>query len=91
MLFPEGGNLVSGISSRITFKATDGKGLPIEVEGTLFENGKVLRQIKSSHQGMGVTYFTPFIDRKYQILLNDGSSHSLPEIYANGMTLTLHT
>ena len=30
--FPEGGNLVSGLSSRLAFKATDGKGNPVSVE-----------------------------------------------------------
>lgn len=32
-IFPEGGNLVSGLSSKLAFKATDGKGSPVYVEG----------------------------------------------------------
>lgn len=34
-VFPEGGNLISGLPSRVAFKATNGKGYPVEVKGTL--------------------------------------------------------
>ena len=38
--FPEGGNLVSGLFSKLAFKATDGKGNPVAVEGAIYEDDK---------------------------------------------------
>lgn len=88
-LFPEGGNLVSGISSRLAFKATDGKGLPVDVEGTLYVDGNPTTIFKSSHDGMGVFSLTPFLEKKYRIVLKNGKTYSLPEIYPQGMSFQL--
>lgn len=88
-MFPEGGYLVSGIPSRLAFKATDGKGNPVFVEGTLFQDGEPLNEIKSVHDGMGMCIFTPLPDRKYRIELKDGRSYPLPDIHSEGMTLRL--
>lgn len=88
-MFPEGGNLVSDIPSRLAFKATDGKGNPVFVEGTLFQDGEPLNEIKSVHDGMGMCIFTPLPDRKYRIELKDGRSYPLPDIHSEGMALRL--
>ena len=88
-LFPEGGNLVSGISSRLAFKATDGKGLPVNVEGTLYIDDNPAITFKSRHDGMGVFSLTPSVGKKYQIKLKDGKSYSLPAIYSQGISFQL--
>lgn len=88
-IFPEGGNLVSGIPTRLAFKATDGKGHPVDVEGILFQDEQPISHFKSSHNGMGVFYFTPSVEKKYRIELKDGKRYSLPEIYSQGMSLCL--
>ena len=87
--FPEGGNLVSGLSSKLAFKATDGKGNPVSVEGAIFEDDKFLCEIKSVHDGMGAAFFTPLEDKKYRIELKNGTSYPLPEIHSQGMALSL--
>ena len=87
--FPEGGNLVSGLSSKLAFKATDGKGNPVSVEGVIFEDDKFLCGIKSVHDGMGAVFFTPLKDKKYRIELQHGKSYPLPEIHSQGMVLNL--
>ena len=87
--FPEGGNLVSGLSSKLAFKATDGKGNPVAVEGVIYEDDKFLCGIKSVHDGMGVVSFTPFVDKKYRIELQHGKTYPLPEIYSQGIVLNL--
>lgn len=61
--FPEGGNLVSGLSSRLAFKATDGKGNTVSVEGAIYEDDKFLCEIKSVHDGMGGISFTPLANK----------------------------
>ena len=87
--FPEGGNLVSGLSSKLAFKATDGKGNPVSVEGVIFEDDKFLCGIKSVHDGMGAAFFTPLENKKYRIELKNGTSYPLPEIHSQGMALSL--
>lgn len=88
-LFPEGGNLVSGLSSQLAFKATDGRGNPVFVEGTIYQDNKPLCTIKSVHDGMGTVSLTPFKDKTYRIELNNGKSYPLPEIHPQGMVLRL--
>lgn len=88
-LFPEGGNLVSGMLSRIAFKATDNNGYPVDVEGTLFEDDNAVATFQSSHDGMGLFSLTPFIGKNYRIELKNGKSYSLPEIYPEGMAFRL--
>ena len=87
--FPEGGNLVSGLFSKLAFKATDGKGNPISVEGAIYEDNKFLCGIKSVHDGMGAVSFTPLVNKKYRIELKNGKSYPLPEIHSQGMVLNL--
>lgn len=87
--FPEGGNLVSGLSSKLAFKATDGKGNPVSVEGAIYEDDKFLCEIKSVHDGMGAVSFTPLVHKKYRIELKNGKSYPLPKIHSQGMVLNL--
>lgn len=88
-VFPEGGNLVSGLSSKLAFKATDGKGHPVFVEGTIYQDDKSLLKIKSVHDGMGAVLFTPLANKRYRIELNNGNSYRLPKIHPQGIVLRL--
>ena len=62
-VFPEGGNLVSGIPTKLAFKATDGKGNPVFIEGSIYQNEEVLSHLKSVHNGMGSVSLTPYHDK----------------------------
>ena len=88
-LFPEGGNLVSGLPSRVAFKATNGRGYPVAVKGTLYQGDAPVIRFESRHDGMGAFFFTPDSEKKYRIELDNGAKYSLPEIYLQGMTLCL--
>src|ERR1035437_9997271 len=58
--FPEGGNLIKGVSSRIAFEATDAYGNPIDVSGAVLnENQEAIVRFKSVHDGRGIFSFTP--------------------------------
>jgi len=62
-LFPEGGDLIDGIESRIAFKATDIRGLPYKVNGDIINSkGKVVTTFATAHDGMG--FFTITADAK---------------------------
>ncbi len=87
--FPEGGNLVFGLSSKLAFKATDGKGNPVSVEGAIYEDEKLLCGIKSVHDGMGIVTFTPLVNKRYRIELKNGESYPLSDIHSQGMVLNL--
>lgn len=89
--FPEGGNLVDNIASKLAFRATDGKGNPLEVEGILYQDNEPLSPIKSTHDGMGAVLFSPLQERNYQIVLNNGKIYPLPRIYSKGMGMRLFT
>lgn len=88
--FPEGGKLVSGIESTLAFKAVNSKGLPVEVSGTLFENDIPLFPVKSSHAGMGGFDFTPDVNKKYHLQLNEsGKIYPIPTIESSGKVMHL--
>jgi hypothetical protein len=87
--FPEGGNLIADISSRLAFKATDGHGYPVEVKGVLYQDGDSLLDFQSVHAGMGFMEFTPLPDKVYRIRLSNGKTYPLPEVHTQGMTLRL--
>jgi len=88
-IFPEGGNLVTGLPSCLAFKATNSKGYPIDVEGALLQDNDTITHFKSIHDGMGVLSFTPLNDKRYRIVLKQGGVYPLPEIYSQGMTISL--
>lgn len=89
-MFPEGGYLVSGIASRLAFKATDVVGNPVEINGILYEDGQPLATIKSIHDGMGSTLFTPMAGKRYRIELSGGGGvYDLPEIRDHGVVMRL--
>lgn len=88
-VFPEGGNLVSGIPTQLAFKATNGKGNPVFIEGTIYQDDEVLNRLKSVHNGMGSVLFTPYHDKAYKIVLSNGKSYLLPKIHPAGMVLRL--
>jgi hypothetical protein len=53
--FPEGGDLITDISSRVAFKATDNQGTPFEVKGDIIEAkaeamSEMIKDIKNSRK-----------------------------------------
>ncbi len=90
--FPEGGNLVAGIRSKLAFKAVGTNGLPVEVEGVLLEDSIPIVAFKSSHAGMGSLFFTPLEGKQYHIRLSKSGADtvfSLPQVMPQGITLQL--
>ena len=58
--FPEGGDMVEGIESRVAFKATDIHGLPYKVSGEIIDSkGKSITKFSSMHDGMGFFNIKP--------------------------------
>jgi hypothetical protein len=90
--FPEGGDLVETVPSRVAFKGTDQKGYPIPVTGEIQDSkAKVVAEFKSVHDGMGFFRFTPQPGEEYKSKWKDvkGQSHEtiLPAIMKDGATI----
>jgi hypothetical protein len=91
-VFPEGGNLVSELPSRLAFKAVDIDGAPLDVEGTLFEDKSPIQEFKSTHAGMGSMMIIPVAGKKYHITLSKPKTDSiflLPKVYPQGIAMRL--
>jgi len=66
--FPEGGNLLEGVISRVAFKAVNSAGYSANIKGfVLSDKGDtVVSNFSSLHDGMGTFSFTPVKGRSYQ-------------------------
>jgi len=90
--FPEGGDLISGVASRIAFKAINGAGLGVDLKGTITDNGgNTLSNFTSTHLGMGSFYLNPESNKVYtaNVTFKDGTTKSfeLQKPIASGITL----
>jgi hypothetical protein len=93
--FPEGGYLISGIRSRVAFKAIKPDGLGIDSKGTVVDNnGTIVANFDSQHLGMGVFVLTPENGKTYKANFNfaDGShsSFDLPNVRNEGINLSVN-
>ena len=90
--FPEGGNLVTGFSNMVAFKATNENGLPVEIKGKLLnEKNESLVTFSSYHDGMGMFEIIPAAGAKYFLQLDDatGNKYYLPEQTTKGIAITI--
>lgn len=92
--FPEGGDLVAGVNSKVAFKANDQWGRPVKVKGQVIGNqGKVEARFEASHDGMGFFMLTPAVGIKYTVKWKDDRNvehtSALPEVKADGATLQI--
>ena len=90
--FPESGELVTGIPSKVAFKATDLHGLPYNVKGNVVgENGKAIAEFSSVHDGMGFFLLVPEAGETYKAVWKDASGKTqnteLPKVATNGIVL----
>ena len=92
-LFPEGGNLVYGLQSKIAFKITDafGKGIIASAAITDDNNDTVVKFIPKKF-GMGTFEFTPVNTHRYKAVAQiDGNNvvYDFPKIYDEGWVMKL--
>ncbi|MBK6380722.1 MAG: hypothetical protein IPF72_13925 [Chitinophagaceae bacterium] len=65
--FPEGGDLVQGVESRIAFKATDQKGMPVNITGDIYDSkGNSVTTFASLYDGMGIFLLEPEAGVQYK-------------------------
>ncbi|WP_207495427.1 MG2 domain-containing protein [Aridibaculum aurantiacum] len=91
--FPEGGNLVEGVSSVVAFKANNSKGLPVAASGTIRDSkGNTVVSFRSEHHGMGKFTFTPAANETYTVSWTDHRDNQqqavLPKALSEGIVMT---
>ena len=95
-LFPEGGELVAGVMSKVAFTVKDADGLYLDAKGYLEDdNGNKLADVATSYEGKGTFYYQPAVEGKQTVRLMmldaNGGKHrfSLPDAASDGCTMQL--
>jgi hypothetical protein len=94
--FPEGGDLVEGIESKVAFKANNRNGLPVDVKGDITDiAGKKITSFVSTHDGMGIFSILPQKGQSYKAIWKDNAGVSretlLPAAKQNGIVLEVNS
>lgn len=92
--FPEGGNLVTGLNSKVAFKAINKHGAGLNAEGVIVDNtGKTVTTFTTKHLGMGYFYLLPEDGKTYKAKVTfangDQNTVDLPAANAKGIVLAL--
>jgi hypothetical protein len=92
--FPEAGSLVTGVRSKIAFKAIGANGLGIDVKGVVVDDeNKEVASFASSHLGMGYFYLTPSETKTYsaKVTYPNGTQDivQLPKSVAKGISFAV--
>jgi hypothetical protein len=95
-IFPEGGELITGLNSLVAFKATDKFGKPVKIKGLLVNQlGKTLDTIKVRHDGMGSFRLMPKAGEAYSLKWIDPAGNTgiiaIPVNPKEGITLSVTT
>jgi len=91
---PEGGNLISGIPSKVGFKAINEDGQGVNINGKIYDSSQQEVAVFSSiHKGMGAFLFTPQATGSYtaKVLLSNGSikTYQLPAVKSSGTAMSI--
>jgi hypothetical protein len=93
--FPEGGELITGVRSRVAFKAIDVNGLGVDAKGSIVDNaGAEVITFTSKHLGMGVFALVPEEGKSYKanVTFPDGTTttYPLPRALPGGINMTIY-
>ena len=91
--FPEGGTLITGISTQIAFRATDQDGLGIDISGKIVgETNSFVTEIHTRYDGMGGFFVLPQKERLRAIVEYQGMTKEflLPKPEEEGYSLSVN-
>ena len=93
--FPEGGQLVQNLESKVAFQATGNDGKGIDITGYISnEAGDTVSLLRTLKFGIGSFLFTPLAGVRYEAVvsyLGKHSRHALPNVSDRGYTLKVNT
>ena len=95
LFFPEGGNFVNGLRSKVGIKAVLYNGLGTSISGKIVTlTGREVIGFKTQHAGMGITAFTPESGEHYkaEVEMPDGSIKTfvVPEALKEGHVISVN-
>lgn len=94
--FPEGGNLVHGLNSKVAFKAVDENGKALEFSGAILnDKNDTIVKFNPKQFGLGSFNFLPIANQNYRAYINPKFGNSfyavLPAIFDKGVVMTVNT
>ncbi len=94
--FPEGGDAVEGLTSRIAFLVNDQYGRPVKIKGTVTNSkGETIDNLKTEHDGMGSVHVTyakgETYTAKWYDEQNDVHTTTLPTAKSSGASFEIGT
>jgi len=92
--FPEGGELIAGLSKKVAFKAIGNNGRGLSVKGSVVDRkGTEVATLSDLHKGMGYVTFMPEAGNAYtaNVTFENGESQSfsLPPVVEQGISVTV--
>ncbi|MDQ6761084.1 MAG: hypothetical protein M3015_00480 [Bacteroidota bacterium] len=92
--FPEGGDIVAGVTNKVAFKANDQYGRPVKIKGIVQnKSGGLLDSLHIIHDGMGFFLLHPDEGESFSAKWKDekGTEHisPLPEIKPGGVAISI--
>lgn len=92
--FPEGGNILAGITNRIAFKVENEFGEGITAEGKIVNSKKeVVAEFKTEYDGMGAFYLKSKANEKYVAIIHFENGQkkkiNLPMAFENSVGISL--
>ena len=91
--YPEGGNLVTGIRSRVAWEVRDPQGNAVSVKAILFKNGIPVDTIETNRYGTGQFFLSPESANIYSLKLNHNgfmdTTYALPAAKNDGVRLSI--
>jgi hypothetical protein len=92
--FPEGGSLVTGVNSKVAFKAIGPNGMGIAVKGEIVDNeNNQVCSFASLHLGMGYFYLKPQAGKTYRAKISYPNGlqdeAALPQAEAGGIAMSV--
>jgi alpha-2-macroglobulin-like protein len=92
-MYPEGGDLVAGLTSRVYFEAKTPAQKPADLAGAVIDEatGQVVTTVRSEHEGRGRFELTPKAGAKYALRIDEPSgikkTFPLPAVKSKGAIL----
>jgi hypothetical protein len=95
-LFPEGGDLVLGLESKVAFRALNEFGKPADITAMVVNSkGEKVADLSSFHMGMGAFSLTPVASETYSVRIlkpeNISETFSLPQALSAGYVMNVES
>jgi hypothetical protein len=93
--FPEGGNLVYGLKSKVAFRVTDAQRIGISFSGAIVDqHNDTVTTFQPAKFGMGSFYLTPERGKEYTVIIDDEQKHrntfKLPAVNDSGYVMLVN-